>query len=136
MMLSPISHVRFGSEAATTAPKDTTTDSAGILERPGAFSKPLDGSPEKDEVVVNNPDKSTKKKHSVGKTLLTLGGIAIAVAAALVAGNKTGVLKSLDKAALESAGFMDKAGHYLSEAGAKIAEYTYKYTIGLFKSAK
>ena len=130
MMLSPISNVRFGSGAAAAAPNDTTT--TGILDRPGAFSKPLEGAPAKDEVDIN-----TKKKHSVAKALLTIGGIAVAVAAALVAGNKTGVLKTVEKAALENAGIMEKAGHYLSEAGAQIAKYTWEPLVGLFsKGAK
>lgn len=135
MMLSPISNVRFGSGAAAAAPNDTTT--TGILDRPGAFSKPLEGAPAKDEVNINNPGKAPKKKHSVAKALLTIGGIAVAVAAALVAGNKTGVLKTVEKAALENAGIMEKAGHYLSEAGAQIAKYTWEPLVGLFsKGAK
>ncbi len=123
MMLSPISNVRFGSEAAAAAPQEATNNTINF-ERPGAFSKPINEGPAKDEVNINNGEKP-KKKHKVAKTLLTLGGIAVAVAAALVAGNKTGVLKTLEKTALEGAGFLEKAGHYLSEAGAKIAEYTW-----------
>ncbi len=137
-MLSPISNVRFGSGAAAAAPNDTTANTTtGILDRPGAFSKPLEGTPAKDEVDINNPEKAPKKKHSVAKALLTIGGIAVAVAAALVAGNKTGVLKTVEKAALENAGIMEKAGHYLSEAGAQIAKYTWEPLVGLFgKGAK
>ena len=69
-MLSPISNVRFGSGAAAAAPNDTTT--TGILDRPGAFSKPLEGAPAKDEVDINNPGKATKKKQGLNLQVVTL----------------------------------------------------------------
>jgi len=122
MMVNSISSVRFCGPADTTAAKP---EGSNFLDRPGAFAKPAAENPAPAQA-------EPKKKSSVGKKLLTLAGVAVAVAAALVAGNKTGVLKVLDEAAISDAGIFKKAGHYLAKAGEWVGKYTYEPIAKLF----
>ena len=65
-------------------------------------------------------------------SLLAFAGVTLAVAALLVAGNKTGVVKVLTDAEKEGAGIMKKASHYLATAGEWIGKYTYEPIVSLF----
>ncbi len=112
MMVNPVSVVNFRG----------TANGANPLEREGAFSKP------RTEVPAEAP---VKKSGKGKKALKVLGTVAL-VAAALAGLNKFGVTKVLDAAALESAGFMKKAAHYLGKAGEFVAKYTYEPIAKLF----
>jgi len=120
-MVSSISSVRFGSAAPA---------GASVLDRPGAFSKPADGA------AAPAADAAPKKKHKALKTTLgVISGLAV-VAALLVAGNKTGVLKVLGESELGAAAWYQKAAHYVGVAGKWLAENTYDKVANLFRGAK
>lgn len=127
MMVNSISGVRFCAQADAAATGTKKVD-ADYLNRPGAFTKP-----EADTVVKTQAE--PKKKSGLGKKLLVLAGVALAVGAALVAGNKTGLVKVLDEAAKADAGIMQKASHYLAKAGEWVGKYTYEPIANLFKRA-
>lgn len=127
MMVNSISGVRFCAQADAAATGTKKVD-ADYLNRPGAFTKP-----EADTVVKTQTE--PKKKSGLGKKLLVLAGVALAVGAALVAGNKTGLVKVLDEAAKADAGIMQKASHYLAKAGEWVGKYTYEPIANLFKRA-
>ena len=91
MMVNSISGVRFCAQADTAATGTKKVD-ADYLNRPGAFTKP-----EADTVVKTQTE--PKKKSGLGKKLWVLAGVALAVGAALVAGNETGLVRVLDEAA-------------------------------------
>ena len=126
-MVNSISGVRFCAQADAAATGTKKVD-ADYLNRPGAFTKP-----EADTVVKTQTE--PKKKSGLGKKLLVLAGVALAVGAALVAGNKTGLVKVLDEAAKADAGIMQKASHYLAKAGEWVGKYTYEPIANLFKRA-
>lgn len=128
MMVNSISGVRFCAGAADTAAAGAKAESTDYLNRPGAFAKPAAD-------TVENTQAQPKKKSSFGKKLLVLAGVALAVGAALVAGNKTGLVKVLDEAAKADAGIMQKASHYLAKAGEWVGKYTYEPIANLFKRA-
>ena len=129
MMVNSISGIRFcAGPADTTAAATPKTDGADYLNRPGAFTKPAAD-------TVETTQAQPKKKSSFGKKLLVLAGVALAVGAALVAGNKTGLVKVLDEAAKADAGIMQKASHYLAKAGEWVGKYTYEPIANLFKRA-
>lgn len=114
-MVSPISNVRFCGEAAAANP----------LERKGAFAKPeTAAAPEGDKVDI----KKEKKGHALRNTIIGT----VLTAAALVALQKTNVLKVLDAAALKEAKWYQKAAHYVGKAGEFIAKYTYDPIAKLF----
>ena len=127
MMVNSISGVRFCAQADAAATGTKKVD-ADYLNRPGAFTKP-----EADTVVKTQTE--PKKKSGLGKKLLAFAGVALAVGAALVAGNKTGLVKVLDEAAKADAGIMQKASHYLAKAGEWVGKYTYEPIANLFKRA-
>lgn len=124
MMVNSISGVRFCAQADAAATGTKKVD-ADYLNRPGAFAKP-----EADTVVKTQTE--PKKKSGLGKKLLAFAGVTLAVAALLVAGNKTGVVKVLTDAEKEGAGIMKKASHYLATAGEWIGKYTYEPIVSLF----
>ncbi|MCM1339697.1 MAG: hypothetical protein NC191_08505 [Muribaculaceae bacterium] len=114
MMVNPVSAVNFRGTMTGTNP----------LEREGAFS-----SAPKTEAAPEAP----VKKKSTGKKIAKAVAAVAVVAAALAGLNKFGVTKVLDAVALEGAGFMQKAGHYLGKAGEFVAKYTYEPIVKLFK---
>lgn len=127
MMVNSISGVRFCAQADAAATGTKKVD-ADYLNRPGAFTKP-------EADTVETTQAQPKKKSSFGKKLLVLAGVALAVGAALVAGNKTGLVKVLTDAEKEGAGIMQKASHYLAKAGEWVGKYTYEPIANLFKRA-
>lgn len=119
-MVSPISNVRFCANEAAVS-------SNGVLDRPGAYTKPATA-----EAPAANPPQNPPKKGSFLKKALIAGGVVVAVAAALVTGNKKGWFKILDEVGKNEASIIEKAGHYLGKAGEWIGKYTYEPIAKLF----
>lgn len=124
-MVNSISSVRFCGPADTTAAA-AKTESSNFLDRPGAYAKTAA------EPSAPANVESKKKGPSATMKLLGWAGIALAVAGALIAGNKTGLVKVLDDAAKADAGILQKAGHYLAKAGEFVGKYTYEPIAKLF----
>ena len=124
MMVNSISGVRFCGPADTAAAA-AKPEGSGFLDRPGAFAKPAENKPAQVDVAP-------KKKSSFGKKLLTTVGVLVAVAAALVAGNKAKVLNVLTDAEKANAGWFKKAVNYVAVAGEWLAKNTYDPIVKLF----
>lgn len=127
-MVNSISSVRFCGPADTSAAAAANKpENTGFFDRPGAFAKPADNKP-----AQNDPAAKPKKKSSFGKKLLATVGVLVAVAAALVAGNKAKVLTVLTDAEKANAGWFKKAVNYVAVAGEWLAKNTYDPIAKLF----
>lgn len=110
MMVNPVSmsNVRF-----------TAGEGTNVLERPGAFSKPVDN-----QAAALNDEVAAKPKKKNRAALLSLAGVVVAAATLAVLAKKN-VVKTLNNVEFKEAKFMDKVSHYLAKAGEFIAKYTY-----------
>ena len=117
-MISPVSmaNVQFTAQPVS---------NESVLSRKGAYTRDI--APE-----INSPK---KKKNGFKKFLIAT----LVAAATLVTLNKTNVLKVIPKENLADAKFLQKAGHYLAQAGEFIGKYTVDLAVNgfnkLFKKA-
>ena len=112
-MIHSVSPVSFRSATAATAAQDP-------FSRPGRFTMPEAAAPEA----------APKKKGKFFKKLAIGLGVAVAVAAGLIAGVKTGKLNKVQD--LANAKFMEKAGHYLAVAGEWLNNKAWQPIVKLF----